>query len=182
MLNPTKVRVGEIDKASNQVSLLEATRRRVVLLAPPVPVTATSSEGNMTESIDRLFDEGNGAEKEHSTEGCEYVSLMEAIVQPMNEDVAEKPRRLKKKRKASGDASGAPRPAIKASHSALLLVASNLNLKAYVDSAPSRFVSIIPALEPSTQDDPSMNSVYGSEVPSSLPWVCLEGRLPDASL
>nr|GEW88743.1 hypothetical protein [Tanacetum cinerariifolium] len=108
--DPTKVRVGEIDKASDQVSLLEATRGRVVLLAPPVPVTATSSKGNMTESIDRLFDEGNGAEKEHSTEGCEYVSLTEAIVEPVNEDVAEKPRRLKKKRKASGDASGSTLP------------------------------------------------------------------------
>ncbi|GJW40885.1 hypothetical protein Tco_0066730 [Tanacetum coccineum] len=103
--NPTKVRVGDMEKSGDQVLLLEATRRRVVPLAPPTPVTVASSEGNMTESIDRLFDEGNGAEKEHSTMGGEYVALTEAIVEPVNEDVAEKPRRLKK-RKAVGDASG----------------------------------------------------------------------------
>ncbi|GKC67442.1 hypothetical protein Tco_1100040 [Tanacetum coccineum] len=33
---------------------------------------------------------------------------------------------------------------------------------AYVNSAPSGFVSISPAPEPSTQDDPSVNKVYGS--------------------
>ncbi|GJS75348.1 hypothetical protein Tco_0725229 [Tanacetum coccineum] len=52
--------------------------------------------------------------------------------------------------------------AINASYSASLLVASNLNLMAYVNSAPSSFVNISPALESSTQDDPSVNKVYGS--------------------
>ncbi|GKB41476.1 hypothetical protein Tco_0886418, partial [Tanacetum coccineum] len=47
-------------------------------------------------------------------------------------------------------------PAIKASYSASLLVASNSNLKA------SGFISINPALKPSTQNDPSMKSVHGS--------------------
>ncbi|GJW88335.1 hypothetical protein Tco_0163675, partial [Tanacetum coccineum] len=91
---PTRVRVGEMEKTGDQVPLLEATRGCVVLLALPVLVTAASSEGNMTESIDRLFDEGNGAEKEHSTRGGEYVALTEAIVKPVNEDVAEKPKSL----------------------------------------------------------------------------------------
>ncbi|GJR87330.1 hypothetical protein Tco_0211341 [Tanacetum coccineum] len=81
-VDPTKVRVGEMEKAGDQVSLLEATRGRVVPLAPLVPVTAASSEGNMTESIDRLFDEANDAEKEHFTGGGEYVALTEAIVEP----------------------------------------------------------------------------------------------------
>ncbi|GKE44113.1 hypothetical protein Tco_1471397, partial [Tanacetum coccineum] len=108
--DPTKVRVGEMEKAGDQVPLLEATSGRVVLLAPPVPITATSSEGNMTESIDRLFDEGNDAEKEHSTGGGEYVALTKAIVEPVNEDVAEKPRMLKNKRKAAGDTSGSILP------------------------------------------------------------------------
>ncbi|GJS71228.1 hypothetical protein Tco_0704069 [Tanacetum coccineum] len=65
---PTKVRMGEMEKVGDQVPLLEATRRRVVLLAPPILVTEASSEGNMTESIDRLFNEGSGADKEHSTQ------------------------------------------------------------------------------------------------------------------
>ncbi|GKC92035.1 hypothetical protein Tco_1157477 [Tanacetum coccineum] len=108
--DPTKVRVGEMEKAGDQAPLLEATRGRVVSLAPPVPITAASSEGNMTESIDRLFDEGNGAEKEHSTRGGEYVTLTEAIVEPVNEDVVEKPKRLRKKRKATGDASSSTLP------------------------------------------------------------------------
>ncbi|GJU33463.1 hypothetical protein Tco_1177052 [Tanacetum coccineum] len=61
--DPTKVEVAEIGKAGDQVSLIKATRGR------------------------------NGAEKEHSTGGGEYVALTEAIVEPVNEDVAEKPRR-----------------------------------------------------------------------------------------
>ncbi|GKD31588.1 putative reverse transcriptase domain-containing protein, partial [Tanacetum coccineum] len=43
-----------------------------------------------------------------------------------------------------------------------LLHASNLILMAYVNSAPSGFVNISPAPEPSTQDDPSVNKVHGS--------------------
>ncbi|GKG22549.1 hypothetical protein Tco_0387852, partial [Tanacetum coccineum] len=54
------------------------------------------------------------------------------------------------------------RPAISASYSASLLVASNLNLIAYVNSTPFGFVSIRPAPEPSTQDEPSVNNVHGS--------------------
>ncbi|GKD32034.1 hypothetical protein Tco_1242812, partial [Tanacetum coccineum] len=88
----TKVKVGVMEKSSDQVPLLEATRGRVVPHAPPVLVTTASSEGNMTESIDRLFDERNDAEKEHYTRGGEYVALTEAIVEPVNEDVAEKPK------------------------------------------------------------------------------------------
>ncbi|GJV40830.1 hypothetical protein Tco_1419270 [Tanacetum coccineum] len=107
---PTKVRMGEMEKVGDQVPLLEATRRRVVLLAPPILVTEASSEGNMTESIDRLFNEGSGADKEHSTRGGEYVALTEAIVEPIIEDVAENPRRLKKKRKAAKGASGSTLP------------------------------------------------------------------------
>ncbi|GKG36884.1 hypothetical protein Tco_0447057 [Tanacetum coccineum] len=33
---------------------------------------------------------------------------------------------------------------------------------AYVNSAPSGFVNIRPATEPSTQDEPSVNNVHGS--------------------
>nr|GEW30486.1 hypothetical protein [Tanacetum cinerariifolium] len=103
--DPTKVKVGEMEKAGDQVSLLEATRGRIVPLAPLVPVTAASSEGNLTESIEKMFNEGNGAEKEHSIEGCKYDALTKAIVEPVNKDVAEKPMRLKKTRKVARDAS-----------------------------------------------------------------------------
>nr|GEX79175.1 integrase, catalytic region, zinc finger, CCHC-type, peptidase aspartic, catalytic [Tanacetum cinerariifolium] len=58
-------------------------------------------------------------------------------------------------------------PAIKASYSASLLVALNLNLRAYVNSTPFGFVTIRPAPEPSMHDDPSVNSIHGSESSSS---------------
>ncbi|GJR52555.1 hypothetical protein Tco_1403076 [Tanacetum coccineum] len=99
-----------MEKAGNQVPLLEATRERVVSLAPSIPVTAASSEGNMTESINKLFDEGDSAEKEHSTGGGEHVALTEAIVEPVNKNVTEKPRRLKEKRKSAREASGSTLP------------------------------------------------------------------------
>nr|GEW21491.1 hypothetical protein [Tanacetum cinerariifolium] len=56
---------------------------------------------------------------------------------------------------------------IKASYSASLLVASNLNLRAYANSIPSGFVIIRLAPEPSMHDDPSVNSIYGSGSTSS---------------
>ncbi|GJU83514.1 hypothetical protein Tco_1285879 [Tanacetum coccineum] len=43
---------------------------------------------------------------------------------------------------------------------------SNLNLMAYVNSAPSGFVNISPAPEPSIQDDPSVKRVQGSAISS----------------
>ncbi|GJT56899.1 zf-CCHC domain-containing protein [Tanacetum coccineum] len=137
--DPTRVRVGEMEKTGDQVPLLEATRGCVVLLALPVLVTAASSEGNMTESIDRLFDEGN------------------AIVKPVNEDVAEKPKRLRKKRKAIGDASD----------STLVLVGNLLLCKAYwtvgVDHTASPCFPVLTCgLKPvlSTVPDPPVMTVF----------------------
>ncbi|GKG29599.1 hypothetical protein Tco_0419497, partial [Tanacetum coccineum] len=60
------------------------------------------------------------------------------------------------------DSSARIRPAINASYSASLLVTSNLNLMAYVNSIPSGFVSMSLSPEPSIQDDPSVNKVQGS--------------------
>ncbi|GKE88679.1 hypothetical protein Tco_1566154 [Tanacetum coccineum] len=52
--------------------------------------------------------------------------------------------------------------AIKDSYFASLLVALNLNLRAYVNFIPSEFMIIRPAPEPSMHDDPSVNSIHGS--------------------
>nr|GEU80733.1 hypothetical protein [Tanacetum cinerariifolium] len=57
--------------------------------------------------------------------------------------------------------------AIKALYSASLLVSSNWNLRAQVNFVPFGFVSIRPALEPSTQDVQSVNSIHGSRSSSS---------------
>nr|GEX69599.1 hypothetical protein [Tanacetum cinerariifolium] len=54
------------------------------------------------------------------------------------------------------------RPAIKASYYASLLVALNLNLRAYVNFVPFGFVIIRLAPEPSMHDDPSVKSIHGS--------------------
>nr|GEW29024.1 hypothetical protein [Tanacetum cinerariifolium] len=54
-------------------------------------------------------------------------------------------------------------PAIKASYSASLLVASNLNYRAYVNSIPSELIIIRPASEPSMHDESFIDNIYGSE-------------------
>ncbi|GKB08068.1 hypothetical protein Tco_0836352 [Tanacetum coccineum] len=64
------------------------------------------------------------------------------------------------------------RPAIKASYSGSLLVASNLNLRAYVNSAPFGFGSIRSAPKPSTQDDPSGKFPFNLSPHKGLLEVC----------
>ncbi|GJV50675.1 hypothetical protein Tco_1446416 [Tanacetum coccineum] len=58
------------------------------------------------------------------------------------------------------------RPAINASYSVSLFVASNLNLMAYVNSTPSGLVSISPDPETSIQDHPFVERVQGSGISS----------------
>ncbi|GJU79446.1 zinc finger, C6HC-type containing protein [Tanacetum coccineum] len=54
------------------------------------------------------------------------------------------------------------RPTNRASYSASLLVALNLNLRAWVNSIPSVFMIIKPAPEPSMHGDPFVNNTHGS--------------------
>nr|GEW52982.1 hypothetical protein [Tanacetum cinerariifolium] len=75
-----------------------------------------------------------------------------------------------------------PRPAIKASYYASLLVAFNLNLRAYVNSVPFGFGIIRSALEPSMYDDPSMKSIYGSKRSSLSPMGISGGSSPRRSI
>ncbi|GKA12659.1 ribonuclease H-like domain-containing protein [Tanacetum coccineum] len=70
-------------------------------------------------------------------------------------------------------------PAIKALYSASLLVASNLNLEAYVNSIPSGFESIRPAPEPSMHDDPSVNNIHGSGSSSSSSMINLNKEVTE---
>ncbi|GKF61747.1 hypothetical protein Tco_0181801, partial [Tanacetum coccineum] len=53
--------------------------------------------------------------------------------------------------------------------------ASNPNLRAYMNSIPSEIVSISLAPEPSMHDDPSVNSIHGSES-SSLSSIGVSGE------
>ncbi|GKE55736.1 hypothetical protein Tco_1494921, partial [Tanacetum coccineum] len=60
--NPTKARVGERNLAEREVKLLEMTEGRTIPLNPP----ATAASGDSGDSIDKLFDEENDANQEHS--------------------------------------------------------------------------------------------------------------------
>nr|GEY63594.1 hypothetical protein [Tanacetum cinerariifolium] len=58
-----------------------------------------------SDSIDKLFNDGNDAEPEHPTERDDDV-LTETIAKDVSEVVFEKTKKFKRKRKATGDASG----------------------------------------------------------------------------
>ncbi|GJX01945.1 hypothetical protein Tco_0185858 [Tanacetum coccineum] len=73
-------------------------------LAPPAP----TASGDSGDSIDKLFDKGNDAEQERSTERDDDV-LEETIAKDVPEIVVEKTKK-KRKSKAVGDASGSTHP------------------------------------------------------------------------
>ncbi|GJU56102.1 hypothetical protein Tco_1229816 [Tanacetum coccineum] len=89
---------------------------RIIALDP----SATAVSGGNSDSINRLFDEGDNAGQEHSAERDDVQE--EVIAKDASEVVVEKPQR-KRKRKVIGDASGsalppksdATRPAVTAS-------------------------------------------------------------------
>ncbi|GKC66516.1 hypothetical protein Tco_1099114 [Tanacetum coccineum] len=62
--DPTKVRVGERNLADTKLKLLKMTEGRTVALDPP----ATAASGGSSDSIDRIFDEGDNAGQEHPAE------------------------------------------------------------------------------------------------------------------
>ncbi|GJX70094.1 hypothetical protein Tco_0307265 [Tanacetum coccineum] len=78
--DPTKVRVRERNLAEREVKLLKMTEGCTVSLGPPV----TAAPGDSSDSIDRLFDEGNDAGQEHSFEKDDDV-LEEAISKDASE-------------------------------------------------------------------------------------------------
>nr|GEV90992.1 hypothetical protein [Tanacetum cinerariifolium] len=60
--DPTKVQIGERNLADREVKLLKMSKGHTVLLNPPV----TAASGDSSDSIDKMFDEENGANQEHS--------------------------------------------------------------------------------------------------------------------
>ncbi|GJX43219.1 hypothetical protein Tco_0259895 [Tanacetum coccineum] len=91
--NPTKVLIKE-------VKLLTLTEGRVVSLAP----LTSAASGDSSDSIDKLFDDGNDAEPEHPTIGDDDV-LAETVAKDVSEVAIEKTKKSKRKRKTTGDAS-----------------------------------------------------------------------------
>ncbi|GKB56905.1 hypothetical protein Tco_0913091 [Tanacetum coccineum] len=102
--DPPKVRIREGDLAEREVKLLKMTEGRTVSLGPPVTVAS----GDSGDSIDKLFDEGNDADQEHSVERGDDI-LEETIAKDASEVAAEKPKK-KRKRNVTGDASGSTYP------------------------------------------------------------------------
>ncbi|GKA34455.1 hypothetical protein Tco_0720884 [Tanacetum coccineum] len=64
--DPTKVKVGEQERAEEEARLLDSTVGRVVLL---LPVALTHTDSELEASVDRLFDEGGSADQGDSIAG-----------------------------------------------------------------------------------------------------------------
>ncbi|GJY05407.1 hypothetical protein Tco_0371347 [Tanacetum coccineum] len=101
--DPTKVRVGERNLADRELKLLKMTEGRTVALDP----LATAVSRSSSDSIDRLFDDGDDAGQEHSAERDNVQE--EVIAKDASGVVVEKPQK-KRKRKVIGDASGSALP------------------------------------------------------------------------
>ncbi|GJS23961.1 hypothetical protein Tco_0452593 [Tanacetum coccineum] len=99
--DPTKVRVGERQRAEDEPKLLDTTVGRVVPLLPIAPARA---ESELDASVDRLFDEGgsgNLAEQGDSASGGHGVGipLVSEAAETVVEDVAPVQPRRQRKRK-----------------------------------------------------------------------------------
>ncbi|GJX50719.1 hypothetical protein Tco_0277564 [Tanacetum coccineum] len=105
--NPTKVRVVERERAK----LLDSTIGRVVLL---LPITLACVENELEASVDKLFDEGGSADQGDSDagggQGAETELVMGVKIIADENVVAERRKRLSKKRPAVTDASGSSHP------------------------------------------------------------------------
>ncbi|GJX83771.1 gypsy type transposase [Tanacetum coccineum] len=109
--DPTKVKVGERERAEEEARILDSTVRRVVLLLPVAPARADSE---LEKSVDRLFDEGGSADQGYSTAGGGQETETEIVtgVRFVADEnvVTEKPKRPRKKRQAATVAGGSFHP------------------------------------------------------------------------
>ncbi|GJY05759.1 hypothetical protein Tco_0371699 [Tanacetum coccineum] len=102
--DPTKVRVGKRNLAEREVKLLEMTEGRTVPLNPP----ATAASGDSGDSIGKMVDEENDANQEHSV--AKDDDVLEEVVALDTPGVGAEKAKKKRKRKATGDASGSVYP------------------------------------------------------------------------
>ncbi|GKA51246.1 hypothetical protein Tco_0744442 [Tanacetum coccineum] len=109
--NPTKVKVGEQERAEEEARLLDSTVGRVVLL---LPVALTHADSELEASVDRLFDEGGSANQGDFVAGgrqeTETKIVMGVRFIADENVVTEKPNHPRKKRQAVTDASGSSHP------------------------------------------------------------------------
>ncbi|GKD82169.1 hypothetical protein Tco_1349008 [Tanacetum coccineum] len=102
--DPTKVVVGERNVTDGEAKLFVSNEGRTV----PLVLPASAALGGSSDSIDKLFDEGDDAEQEHSIERDDDA-LEETIAKDVSEVVVEKAKK-KRKRKVTEDASGSTYP------------------------------------------------------------------------
>ncbi|GKB21816.1 hypothetical protein Tco_0855739, partial [Tanacetum coccineum] len=114
--DPTKVRIGERQRAEGEPKLLDTTVGRVV---PLLPVAPDRTEGELEASVDKLFDEGGSG---NQTEKGDYVvggqgadiQLVSEDVDTVVEDAAPlQPRRQRKRKTVVVDAGEPSHPAKK---------------------------------------------------------------------
>ncbi|GJY40115.1 hypothetical protein Tco_0427385 [Tanacetum coccineum] len=109
--DPTKVKVGERERAEEEARLLDSTIGRVVLLLQVAPAHV---ESELEASVERLFNEGGSADQgdfvvDGSQEaGTELVTGVRIIVD--ENVVAETPKHPRKKRQVVTNASGSSHP------------------------------------------------------------------------
>ncbi|GJZ30521.1 hypothetical protein Tco_0575568 [Tanacetum coccineum] len=109
--DPTKVKVGERERAEEEVKLLDSTVGRVV---PLLPIAPSRADSELEASVERLFDESGGADQGDSAAGGGQETETEIVagVRIVDEEnvATEKPKRPQKKRQAATDASGSSHP------------------------------------------------------------------------
>ncbi|GJU36196.1 hypothetical protein Tco_1184550 [Tanacetum coccineum] len=114
--DPTKVRVGERQRAEDEPKLLDTTVGRVV---PLLPVTPARGKSELEDSVDKLFDDGGSndqAEQGNSADGGQGVGIqfVSEAAEVVAEDVASlQPRRQKKRKTVVVDAGEPSYPAKK---------------------------------------------------------------------
>ncbi|GJZ74733.1 hypothetical protein Tco_0639198 [Tanacetum coccineum] len=104
--DPTKVKVGEQERAEEEARILDSTVGRVVLL---LPVALTRDDSELQASVDRLFDQGGSADQGDSAAsgGQETETKIVTGVRFITDEnvVIENPKHLRKKRQVVMDAS-----------------------------------------------------------------------------
>ncbi|GKA23347.1 hypothetical protein Tco_0709309 [Tanacetum coccineum] len=105
--DPTKVRVGERQRAEDEPKLLDTTVGRVV---PLLPVAPAPGERELEDSVDRLFDEGSNGDQVGQGDAASGgqnagIQFGSEVAEVVAEDVAPlQPRRQKKRKTVVVDA------------------------------------------------------------------------------
>ncbi|GJX41273.1 hypothetical protein Tco_0256263 [Tanacetum coccineum] len=109
--DPTKVKVGERERAEEEARLLDST---VGCVVPLLPVAPARTESELEASVERLFDDGGSADQgDSATRGghdAKTESVMRVRIIVVKNVTAERPKRPRKKRQAATDAGGSSHP------------------------------------------------------------------------